>query len=83
VQLLVENAIAHNRLSTHEPLEVVVDVTARALTVSHPLRPRPDSKGAGVGLQNLAERLRLTSGKTLLISKTDQFVVTIPLRESP
>ncbi|MFT3712961.1 MAG: histidine kinase [Archangium sp.] len=79
VQLLVENAIAHNRLSQHEPLSVVVQVEASVVSVSNPLRPRPDSRGTGVGLQNLAERLRLTSGAELSIERADHFVVRIPL----
>ncbi len=80
VQLLLENALAHNRLSASEPLEVRLELGADAVVVSHPLRPRPDSRGAGVGLRNLAERLRLSSNRVLGISDAaGRFTVRVPL----
>ncbi len=80
LQLLVENALAHNRLSSREPLEVRVEIGAREVVVRHARRPRPDSRGAGVGLKNLAERVRLTSGASLVVDASDdEFVVRVPL----
>lgn len=80
VQLLVENAIAHNRSSEAEPLTVKLDVSASHVSVSHAHRPRGDSRGAGIGLTNLAERLKLTSGGALTRDESDgQFRVTFPL----
>jgi hypothetical protein len=80
VQLLVENALAHNRLSLSEPLEVRLELGADAVVVSHPLRPRPDSRGAGVGLKNLGERLRLCTSRALLVSDAaGRFTVQVPL----
>lgn len=82
LQLLVENAVAHNRASQREPLVVQLALRAREVSVTHKKRPRPDSRGTGVGLKNLAERLRLVEGRALVISDADdRFSVTVPLAE--
>ncbi len=82
LQLLVENAVAHNRASQREPLVVRLDLGEREVAVSHVKRPRPDSRGTGVGLKNLAERLRLVGDRALVVSDEEQrFSVRVPLAE--
>ncbi len=83
VQLLLENALAHNRLSTKEPLEVTVRVEPDAVIVSHPHRPKADSAGTGTGLKNLAERLeRCGAGALEVRAAGGAFTVRVPLVEA-
>lgn len=80
VQLLVENAVAHNRVSVREPLSILLELEETEVVVSHLYRARPDSRGAGVGLSNLRERLRLAGGGPLSISEDGgRFTVRVPL----
>lgn len=80
LQLLVENALAHNRLSAREPLEVRVQLGPQAVVVSHAHRPKPGSEGTGTGLRNLAERLRLTGAAGFEVSSgSGEFSVRVPL----
>lgn len=60
---LLENAVKHNDFSTDNPLQIEVRLTGDRLTVSHDRRPRPATTAStGVGLENLAQRFRLTTG---------------------
>jgi sensor histidine kinase YesM len=78
VQLLVENALAHNALSTRSPLVVHVALDARGLSVHHARRPRPDSRGAGIGLENLRERVRLAyDGAVSIDADAERFAVRV------
>lgn len=83
VQLLLENALAHNRLSTKEPLDVTVRVDADAIVVTHPHRPKGPSAGTGLGLKNLAERLERSGARPLAVQSGDgTFTVRVPFVEA-
>lgn len=80
VQLLVENAVTHNRLSRREPLVVEVAISDAEVRVSHLLRPRSDAHGTGLGLKNLAERMRLVDRGAPVVETTGgRFSVTLSL----
>lgn len=85
LQTLVENAVKHNEFSRANPLELRLALTADAVTVSHPRRPLRDAApSAGVGLRNLAERCRLTTGRALEVcDQAATFAVTLPLLGAP
>ena len=60
LQLLVENAVKHNRMSTREPLQVHIYLEDEYLVVRNNLQPRPQSENStGVGLQNIITRYKL------------------------
>ncbi len=60
---LLENAVKHNEFSTDNPLEIGIRLEGDRLTVSHEKRPRPSAvTSTGLGLENLAQRFRLTTG---------------------
>ena len=60
LQLLIENALKHNRLSAAEPLAIEVRLEAASLVIAHPLRPKHAlPAGTGTGLANLRERIAL------------------------
>jgi len=82
LQMLIENAIKHNVISTGQPLtiEISLDTIDKSLKVSNNLQPKMDSRGAGTGLKNLDERFRMLAGRSPeIFSKDDKFTVAIPL----
>ncbi|MBL7796742.1 MAG: histidine kinase [Saprospiraceae bacterium] len=82
LQLLVENAVKHNRMSEKEPLVVTVSVeNDDALLVKNRLQPRTTAAiSTGVGLQNIADRYALLTNRTVWAGETEsEFVVRVPL----
>ena len=78
---LLENAVKHNDFSTDNPLQIDVRLDGDRLTVSHDKRPRRTiATSTGVGLENLAQRFRLTTGVAARWAESGgRFVVTLPL----
>lgn len=81
LQLLIENALKHNRLSAGEPLAVDVVLEADAITVINPARPKSQARaGTGTGLANLRERIALlTPGRLEVTADKHEFRVRLPL----
>ena len=83
IQLLAENAIKHNSLTTEQPLQIRIsgDSTMSRITVENNLQPRRSIEaGNGVGLSNLAERYRLLGKSGPEISRGQgKFSVTLNL----
>lgn len=81
LQLLIENAIKHNRLTTEEPLAIDVELEDAAIVVRNPLRPKNQlNPGTGTGLENLRERVALLTAGELTVNKADgEFRVRLPL----
>jgi sensor histidine kinase YesM len=78
---LLENAVKHNEFEADNPLQIEVRLEGDRLTVSHDKRPRRAAvTSTGVGLENLAQRFRLTTGVAARWAESDgRFVVTLPL----
>jgi LytS/YehU family sensor histidine kinase len=78
---LLENAVKHNEFSSDNPLEIEIRLEGDRLAVSHEKRPRRSSvTSTGVGLDNLAQRFRLTTGVAARWAESGgRFVVTLPL----
>ncbi len=85
LQVLLENAIKHNRLGAADPLAIELRLEADRLEVRNPLRPRPSARpSTGVGLRNLARRVELVTGHPLSWGPESQaFVARIPLVSNP
>jgi two-component system LytT family sensor kinase len=84
VQMLVENAIKHNITSRQKPLHIFLSVTGKKnLTVANNLQLKPvTTESSHIGLQNIAKRYELITGKTIDIEKTSEnFSVSLPLIE--
>ena len=81
LQLLVENAVKHNRMSAREPLRVTIQVADGCLVIENNLQPRPQSENStGVGLQNIITRYSLLTDQPVWIGEEDgNFLVKIPL----
>jgi hypothetical protein len=88
LQLLIENAIKHNEVGEHAPLDIVIELDARpaaaAVIVRNLRRPRKSLReSAGVGLRNLDERSKLAIGRGLEIEQGSEFRVRVPLEVRP
>lgn len=82
LQLLVENALKHNTTSLKKPLtiELIISSDLHFVVIENNLRPKKNVKSLGGGLNNLAERYRLLSGKQVYIEKDEKtFKVQIPI----
>ncbi|AUD05810.1 sensor histidine kinase [Spirosoma pollinicola] len=81
LQLLLENAVKHNRLSEEEPLQVRISLDGDYLRVTNPIHPRPDLEpSTRIGLQNITNRYRLLTPQPVWVGEENgTFVVKLPL----
>ena len=81
LQLLMENAIKHNEFSVAKPLVITVKFAGNSLIFYNETRKKALRKPSpGIGLQNLNERYKLVTGKTISIEDTGTaFTVTLPV----
>jgi len=81
LQILIENAIKHNSATRENPLKISISFEGAYVAVSNNLQKKATQlKSTGIGLKNLAERVRLVTGKELIIEETNDFFnVKIPL----
>jgi two-component system LytT family sensor kinase len=81
LQILIENAIKHNMATRENPLNISIYVENDHVVVKNNLQKMAaQMKSTQIGLKNLAERVRLISGKEIFIGETgDFFIVKIPL----
>ncbi|MPR35310.1 sensor histidine kinase [Salmonirosea aquatica] len=86
LQLLIENAIKHNVITSDHVLHlnVLVDEEAGQLTISNSIHRKTHTDGLGIGLSNLDKRYELITGQTTTQTEDARhFTVMIPLVESP
>lgn len=82
LQLLVENVIKHNSITSSKPMEVSIRVEDGFLVVSNLIRPKKSRQSSGIGLTNLSNRCKLMLGKALVILNQDGiFTVKVPLSD--
>lgn len=81
LQILVENAIKHNEISTNRPLTVHIYDDKNGIVVKNRLQPRIGSiEGTGLGLTNLNSRFKLLLNKDITImNDKDCFIVKLPI----
>ncbi len=81
LQLLVENAVKHNRMSVQEPLRVHIYCQNDELVIENPWQPRDQPEvSTGVGLRNIINRYALLTDRKLAYGREEsEFVVKIPL----
>jgi two-component system, LytTR family, sensor kinase len=85
LQMLIENAIKHNIVSSRKPLVVRIFVDPAAnLVVYNSFQPRLEKEpSTQVGLNNINQRLKMLTGQELCIhTDADTFSVGIPLIKS-
>ncbi len=80
LQMLVENCIKHNVISSEKPLTITIDATDEQLMVKNNLQRKTRVDSTGQGLRNLVERYRYFTSKEVHIHETDrEYTVSIPL----
>lgn len=81
LQLLVENAVKHNIVSSSQPLILRLDITENQyLKATNNLQPKTAVRSTGIGLNNLKQRFALFSEKPVLMENHNGFFsVLIPL----
>ncbi|MEG0815351.1 MAG: histidine kinase [Mucinivorans sp.] len=82
VQLLIENAVKHNEISSRLPLTIRIESTDQgSLMVCNAIQAkRTPSTGTGIGLSNLETRYNLLFKQSIRsVVEGDKFCVTLPL----
>jgi two-component system, LytTR family, sensor kinase len=81
LQILFENAIKHNIISSEKPLMIDLFIEGDKLIVKNNLqRKNQVQEGTGVGLENIKNRYQLVSKKDVAVIITAQsFMVALPL----
>ncbi|WP_192822281.1 sensor histidine kinase [Rufibacter sp. LB8] len=81
LQMLLENAVKHNRAWAKEPLQVDITLTGDYLTVQNNLQPKPQHEPpSGLGLANIAARYDMLTTKKMETQATETtFTVKLPL----
>ncbi|OON68375.1 sensor histidine kinase [Hymenobacter sp. CRA2] len=80
LQILVENAIKHNRGDEDSPLAIVISVGEDTVSVSNKIRPKlTPVESTGTGLLNLQERYKILSNKEMQVYRDGFFEVLVPV----
>ena len=80
LQLLLENAVQHNHLSTAEPLRVTIALAGSCLRVANPEPRLVPTASTGVGLQNIVGRYRLLTDQPVRVAEVGgYFTIDLPL----
>jgi len=81
LQVLLENAVKHNEFSATTPLTITLSFKDGELQMQNLLREKMLRKPSSrIGLQNLEERYRLSTNKSISVIKTeDRFTVCLPV----
>jgi len=81
LQILVENALKHNLTTREKPLHIYICREEKYIIVKNNLQKMTTLVcSSKIGLKNLAERIKLITGKKLLVNETaDEFIVKMPI----
>ena len=81
LQLLAENAIKHNVVSTHQPLLLEIYPNGTDLIIRNQIHKRRDAtQGTGLGLLNLSVRFKLLKKRDIRINQDENyFTVKLPI----
>ena len=81
LQLLLENAVKHNMVTSSKPLHIKIYEDGGHLVVMNNLQPKQIvKKSSGVGLENIKQRYQLLSKRKVHINQRDtDFAVAIPM----
>ncbi|MCL6294348.1 histidine kinase [Jejuia spongiicola] len=81
LQLLLENAVKHNMVTSSKPLHIKIYEDQNNLVVENNLQPKQIvKKSSGVGLSNIMQRYDLLTNRKININKqANRFAVAIPM----
>jgi sensor histidine kinase YesM len=85
LQLLMENAFKHNAATREKPLkmEISLNRSDQVIEFRNNFQPKLQIEGSsGIGLKNLAERMKLTLHRELeVVKSTEIFLVKVPIKQ--
>lgn len=81
LQLLLENAVKHNMVTSNKPLRIKIYESGDNLVVENNLQPKQIvKKSSGVGLANITQRYQILTNKKVIINQeANSFAVAIPM----
>jgi len=81
LQLLLENAVKHNQVTSSRKLHISIQEKDGNLIIKNNVQPKNVVKGgSGVGLRNIRKRYHLLTDRPVIIQQNEkEFVVSIPL----
>jgi LytS/YehU family sensor histidine kinase len=85
LQMLVENAVKHNRMMKERPLKIVLKSAGDKLVVANNLQRKVRQVSSNkVGLGNIAKKYKLLGQEDILVKENEtEFAVVIPLITPP
>lgn len=84
LQLLVENAVKHNKISKEEPLLIYISAQDNThLLVSNSKTTAGKSESFQIGLTNIISRYQFFSTEKVVIKNESQFTVVLPVIKRP
>ena len=79
LQMLVDNCIKHNIISSKNPLNIKITADEKSITVANNLQRKYTEESTGQGLKNIEGRYRFLSNEPIkIVSDEKHFAVTIP-----
>lgn len=81
IQMLFENAVKHNIISSEKKLKITIGINENCIFVENNLQVKDSLMSSnGIGLENIQSRYLLSANNDILIIKTDDiFRVELPL----
>ena len=80
LQILIENVVKHNKLSSVNPIFISIDNREDYLYVQNNINKKKAVDGHGVGLANLNKRYKMIADCEIEITQsTEQFLVKLPI----
>ncbi|NNK88615.1 MAG: histidine kinase, partial [Flavobacteriaceae bacterium] len=81
LQLLLENAVKHNMVTSNKPLRIRIFESKGHLVVENNVQPKQIvKKGSGVGLSNIRQRYKMLSDRKVIINQdANRFEVALPM----
>ncbi len=80
LQMLVENAIKHNVVSSDQPLTLKIFTSGESISVENNIQVRETSYSTEKGLNNLMARYEFLTERKVMVTKTEEvFRVELPL----
>ncbi|MEM8893823.1 MAG: histidine kinase [Bacteroidota bacterium] len=81
LQMLIENAVKHNKFSKQEPLEVNVFVEEDYLVISNKVSRKGEKvSSTKIGLENIRTRYEYQTSTPVVVEESDeQFIVKMPI----
>lgn len=81
LQLLLENVIKHNKVSSLKPVHISIKEAAGYLVIENNLNKKENSeKRTGIGLENIANRYALLTDRQVVLDESeDYFRIKIPI----